>query len=216
MMNKEVRKLINSISGIDGVEVVNGGKHLRVLLHGKFVTILPTTPGDSRWKENAVAELRRQGITPSTDTRAKKESVVRPLMAVDEIRARVAAICETRASRYAFARFAMGVAEVSGFDPPYRNERSAAGSLALFIKREGSLRYKTRVVLDQAIRQWDRTNMGQYVQKTFSTSARAEPEAVVPQELTSSPEDAQIVLKVNLAQVSAFLGQFGIKMEVVP
>ncbi len=66
-MHKDVRKFVQSLTVIDGVTcAVNGGGHIKIMKDGKTVATMPHTPGDHRWRNNILRDLRSVGITPST------------------------------------------------------------------------------------------------------------------------------------------------------
>lgn len=65
-MNKDVKKFVQSLTIIDGVEARNSSGHIKIFKDDKLVVTLPSTPGDRRWRDNAIRDLRAVGITPST------------------------------------------------------------------------------------------------------------------------------------------------------
>src|SRR5690349_18649652 len=105
-MDKEVRKLVQSIQHIPGVEIEGtGNSHLIVKYNDRFVTTLPSTPSDSRWRDNTVATLRRHGITPGTKPRGKAANVTGiRLMSREEIQARLLDKGATHGERGRFAK----------------------------------------------------------------------------------------------------------------
>lgn len=61
-MKKDVKQFIQRVKAV-GVEVkpqANG--HWRMLYQGSFVGTLPATPGDGRWRENAITAMRLLGV----------------------------------------------------------------------------------------------------------------------------------------------------------
>lgn len=205
-MNKDVRKLVQSISAIDGVEVRDGGKHLLVYRDDKRVTVLPKTPSDVRWRDNAVADLKRLGITPGVKLNGTAAPVIAPLMPLDELRARVAAL----PSLTGFARFMEDDALASNLRF-YKNEKSAASALGIF-RDGGGLTSWGHELLDHSIRSWDRV-AGQVAR--FERSVL--PEVVVPEPLVLSDPGSEadgIVVRVDVEKLSAALAAFGITLEV--
>ena len=63
MAVKEVDDLVRAIKATGSYDVENGPTHYKVVnASGNTVYSLPKTPSDSRWRENAVHDLIRQGV----------------------------------------------------------------------------------------------------------------------------------------------------------
>ena len=61
-MNKDVGELVRRLRRM-GLRTRRTTKHVVVVdLTGQRVTTLPLTPSDWRWRNNAYAELRRNGV----------------------------------------------------------------------------------------------------------------------------------------------------------
>ena len=62
-MKKEIREIVKLIEA-NGFTVEGGGnRHYKVKnADGVTVAVLPSTPGQGRWRQNALADLKRKGI----------------------------------------------------------------------------------------------------------------------------------------------------------
>jgi hypothetical protein len=152
-LNKEVKKLVRTIEYIPGVEIRNGGKsHLHVYKEGKFVTTIASTPSDRRWRENTMASLRQAGITPATKPGGPAK-LPEDILPVTKLRERVNAM----PVRARFARFIHE--EMPKLQPQLRTYKtfdSASASLDTFAHGKSGLSSWTHLLLDQAIREWDK------------------------------------------------------------
>ena len=205
-MDKEVKKLVAALTRIDGIDVRPGGNHLKVYREDKFVTTLPVTPSDNRWKANAMADLRRQGITPATSP----EKLQRPTRTIplDELRSHLRGL-RARREMAAFSRFAQQLGEVRGMRV-YANLASAESSIGAIAaeKTDRPSDWSWRL-LSQAWLEWSR-------------KPKEEPHAEEPPvEQAPDPEQAVAevgnqtrVLVIDLDSVVELLGRLGIRAEV--
>lgn len=61
-MHKDLRPIVKQLRR-NGYTVEQGGKHLIVFdQNGKRRYALPSTPGGGRWKQNLMADLKREGL----------------------------------------------------------------------------------------------------------------------------------------------------------
>lgn len=152
-MDKDVRKFVQSISGIDGVEVRQGTKHLRVWKDGQAITTIPLTPSDHRWKANATAELRRAGVTPAARVNGKTAAEYRDLIPMTEIKLRLAAMPnKTRFGEFLFR----DVASTTGLRG-FKSEKSAVVTVQRLSNRGRSeVQAWTHELLDAGLRMWDK------------------------------------------------------------
>jgi hypothetical protein len=214
-MKKEVAQLVAQIDHIPGVEVRSNGKaHLHVYLDERLVTTFPRTPSDGRWRANAVADLRRAGITPAVRPKGRPQEA-RELMAIDELRARVASF-----PRSAFGRFLAD--DMHAIDPrlwTYKTPESAAVAMKSLIDG-GGLTAKAHLLLDSAVRAWDhRQSRGTL--ETELVEREAGP-GRLPGDLTRSDpalpttESSQptVTLRFRLDDLTALARRFGIELEV--
>lgn len=147
-MDKEVRQLLDTIQHVQGVRVKHGSKHVRVYLNDAPVTTIPHSPSDYRWRQNALAQLRRAGVL----TRPDKESKVSEseLMSVTQLRERVTAL----PNRSEFARFI--VYDLAPDMRSYKNYESAISSLGQLATRKSyGLSEWAQELLTYALREWD-------------------------------------------------------------
>jgi hypothetical protein len=152
-VNKDVKQLVRSIEHIEGVEVRNTGSgHLAIYRQGQFLVTLASTPGDRRWRENAMATLRQAGITPANGPLGPPKRPV-DIMTVAQLRQRVKEL----SNRSAFARFL--IEDMPRLQPAlrtYKTHDSASASLNdLVHKTNGGLSSWTHLLLDTAMREWD-------------------------------------------------------------
>jgi hypothetical protein len=62
-MNKDVNQLIKTVRKVGGFEIGYTKRHVVVTnVETGERAILPKTPSDSRWRKNAVADLKRIGF----------------------------------------------------------------------------------------------------------------------------------------------------------
>lgn len=156
-MHKDVRQLVARITDHEDVEVVQGRKHLSVLFKGGLVTTLPTTPSDHRWRENAISELRKAGITLAVRQRSNAVARYREMIPLTEIADRVATI----KPRAAFARFV--VEDLPTIHPGLRSSTVASveQTVAKIVHarergEEPNVREWMHQLLDLGLRAWDR------------------------------------------------------------
>jgi hypothetical protein len=151
-MNKEVKQLVRSIEHIEGIELRNGGSHFLLYKEGKFVTVIPGTPSDRRWRENTMATLRKAGITPAVHPKGPSKRP-KDMLGVTDLRKRVTEL----PNRAAFARFL--VDDMMKLQPElrtYKSFESAQASLHEFVHNaNGGLSGWTHMLLDQAMREWE-------------------------------------------------------------
>lgn len=197
-MNKEVRQLVTALERIEEVEIRDAGSgHLVVMKAGQFVTTLPSTPSDSRWKANTLATLRRAGITPAT----RPEKLSRPpkTAKLETIRRELIHLRDKRQVAE-FARFMQQLGEIRGLRI-YSNINSAESSLGGVVREGASLSPWAHRLVSDALVEWRR---------------RQSPEE---QPVESTPEPVQELvtgtrLVVNLSKLAAKLAEFGIEVEV--
>lgn len=212
-MSREVRKLVQQITQIPGVEVVEGGKHLTVRKDGEFVTSLSRTPSDPRWRDNAVAALKRKGITPGL----KLDKVVRVTQgpSVDDLRADVRGIkAGKRGSQSEFALMLMELAETLGIEG-YKNHESAQMSVKAFANG-GGLSGDREVLVAEGVRLW---RLKHQVEEQLATP---EPPQMDP--LVHRPFEAislgkvgaagELTIKLDLATFNQLLSGLGIQLEL--
>lgn len=198
-MNKEVRKLVQSLTPIPGVEVTETGSgHLMVTRDGAFVTTLPSTPSDVRWRENALAQLRRAGITPGV---RPPKSVPPPVRTVD-LRAELKPIRDAKQIAQ-FAKFAQQLGEIRGLRI-YKNTNSAESSIGEFV-RGGNLSGWSARLIAAALVEWRRREPEQRVVERIAASLD------MP---AQEPDPASVKLVVDLSRLASKLAEFGIELEV--
>ena len=196
-MDKDVRKLVQQLTVIPGVSVESGGgSHLKVFKRGKFVTTLPCSPSDSRWRSNTVATLRRHGLTPGkkldTEVRVKEGP------GANEVRAAVARITEGQGALTEFARFAEDVAKTVGVRP-FKSVDSARVSVRRFISG-GDLSDEKMVLVTEAARMWQQMKQSQ---------ARAHT-PTVPSAKPPEPDSRLLTVEIDLARLNEVLGPLGL------
>lgn len=65
-VKQEVRELVRDLERQGWrVEARKGGHLVAYSPDGKTMVTLPSTPGDRRWRQNAISQLRRGGYDPS-------------------------------------------------------------------------------------------------------------------------------------------------------
>lgn len=198
-MHKEVRKLAARLGSIPGVSVEQGKTHLRVIQNGRMVSALPVTPSDHRWRENCLADLRRQGIT--LPVKASGPPKIKPLRSAPSIRADLNAIWNVEAERHGGRR------EVASFVQQYAEANSLRGfksisscvnSLTAF--SAGKTKNPAEWILfllSEALPHYNRVVKAETIHKEL-------------QEV----EGAIVSLNVDLRQLQQVLSQLGIKLEV--
>jgi len=198
-MNKEVRKLVTSLKQIPDVEVsqANSG-HLLVTKGGAFVVTLSATPSDHRWYDNALAQLRRAGITPGVRPKSfKKPSPIK----VMDVRAELQPI---RAKRQIaqFARFAQQLGEIRGMRT-FKTVEAAETSIGGVAKHDdkGMSPWGWQLVM-AALVEWRRRQ------------PEPEPEVHAVEPRPEPVEQPTTKLVVDLGQLTAKLAEFGVKLEV--
>ncbi len=212
-MDKEVRKLVQSIQHIPGVDISgNGGSnHLIVKYNDKFVTTLPSTPSDSRWRDNTVATLRRHGITPGTKPRGK-EPKVRELMPLEEIRLRLNKIRETPGATAAFARYLVEEVAPNANLHNYASARSAEASLKQ-IRNGGSPAPWTHALIDQGLRWKDKLRLVEEPVSLQEQKVAEQLDILDEMALMSNALNPKVRVEVDLAVLNEFLGRFGIAVR---
>lgn len=196
-MNKEVRQLVTSLERIPDVEVAQGGSgHLVVTKGGAFVVTLPSTPSDHRWKENALAQLRRAGITPGV--RPRKRQAGPPKVRQMDVRAELQPIREKRQVA-AFARFAQQLGEIRGMRT-WASVASAETTIGVVARGGGMAAWGWELTM-AALVEWRRRQQD------------PEPETHVA-ESRPVEQSAGMKLVVDLGRLQAKLAEFGIELEV--
>lgn len=196
-MNKEVRRLLRSIQHIEDVDIVMGGKHVKVMRRGTVAAVIPTTPSDNRWHANTVAALRRAGITPKTAP--EKAAFSRELIPLEELRARLARM----ENRKEFVRFMMEDVPLLNGGRKLRNYasmNSAQSVLSSFVHGRTVPSPWAHELLDYSLRAWDRRPVG-------------EPEPTEP-EPEPEPPARLITLTVELDRVTELLAAFGVTLSL--
>lgn len=206
-MDKDVRKFVQSIETIPGVEVLEGTKHLRVWKDGRAITTIPKTPSDHRWRLNATAELRRAGITPSARPNGKLETVVE-LMPVEEIRTRLAPLDLSE-----FAKFVIAWQETSGLDG-WANYQSAREGIKQIRGAKGALRTRTHERLDGALRAWDRIESQKAKAEAAGNSHAVFDETFENVEVVEPTAGPAITLRIDQARLTELLASFGVQLVI--
>lgn len=207
-MNKEVRKLVTALEKIDGVEVVQGTKHLKVLKGGAPVSQLPVSPSDYRWHANALAELRRAGITPATTQRKRKKRRTNAAP-IARLRAQVSEIVN-RGELPKFVRFMLQMAEMNGWTT-YSSVSSAENSLRVFVKgTTAAPKFELQQALAWAAEAWAKQNETEEIDPV-----RVRHLAGDPTPLTHPAVDSNLVVRVDLDRLNEALGQLGVSVELV-
>lgn len=203
-MNKDVRKLVSSLERIPDVEVAQGGSgHLLVTKGGEFVVTLSATPSDPRWRENALATLRRAGITPGV--RPRKHQVPSRVRQID-VRAELVPIREARQIAE-FARFAQQLGEIRGMRT-FKTVASAESAIGTLLRdREKGLAPWGWQLVMAALVEWRRRKP---IDMLPQSAPRGEVEIAKPEQ----PEQPGMKLVIDLGVLTAKLAEFGIDVEV--
>jgi hypothetical protein len=188
---KDAKQLIRTIEHQPGVEVrQNGAGHYSVYKDDKFVTSISVSPSDHRWRDHAIADLRRAGITPSVKPqRAHIEP--KQLMPTHEIIARIKSL----ESQNAFARFC--AEDLQAVYPHDRTRNAIQVSLSEVSRGSKQLSPRYHELFDAAFRTWDKINGQQQkiepVGPITPQSIDADKETPVPQlelvEILNEPDD---------------------------
>lgn len=201
-MNKDVRKLVTALQRIEGVEVVMGGSHLKVHKRGQFVTTIPTTPSDMRWRSNTMADLRRHGITPATS----EEKLARPpkTVPIQALRGHLDGLRQRR-QLAAFARFAQQLGEMRGLRV-YANVASLESSAqAIASGTTAKPKPWAWILLSAAWEEWQR-------RPEFADAATAAPAPEA--EPAAAPIATGTTLVLDLESIVEALSRLGIRAEV--
>ena len=203
-MNKDVRKLVAALQRIDGVEVITGGSHLKVHKAGQFVTTIPTTPSDVRWRSNTLADLRRHGITPASS----EEKLSRPprTIPVETLRGHLAGLRERR-QMATFARFTQQLGEVRGLRV-YANVASCESSIQAIAN--GTTAKPTAWAWKLLSASWEEW-------ATWVSRAEAEAEEAVEEAEPEAPVEVVVggpTLVIDLKSIVQALARLGIRAEV--
>lgn len=205
-MDKEVRKLITALERIDGVEVTaTGSGHSMVTKGGEFVTTLPSTPSDHRWKENVLATLRRNGITPASSP----EKLARPqrVIPMRTLAGHMRGLRDRKQVR-PFARFCQQLAEVRGLRSYASSESMATSMLQV---ASGSTKQLTPWAWRLASQGWEEwVKRPEFAEASEKLAAATD----LPPEQLASPPQATTALVIDLTTLSAKLAEFGIRIEV--
>lgn len=207
-MNKEVRKLVTSLQRIPDVEVTQGGSgHLLVTKGGEFVVTLSATPSDPRWRENALATLRRAGITPGV--RPRKHQAPSKVRQVD-VRAELVPIREARQIAE-FARFAQQLGEIRGMRT-FKTVASAESAIGTLLrdKEKGLAPWGWQLVM-AALVEWRRRKP---VPEAQLPDMQELPGDVLPRDVVMAQEQTGVKLVIDLNGLTAKLAEFGITLEV--
>lgn len=196
-MDKEVRKLVQSLVRIPDVEVAEGGTgHLLVTKGGKFVVSLSATPSDHRWRDNAIAQLRRAGITPGV--KPKKQATPPKVRQMDVV-AELQPVREARQLAQ-FARFAQQLGEIRGLRT-FASVESAENTIGNVARGVSGMRPWGWQLVMAALVEW----------------RRRKPEPEVAHAVEPRPAQEQtpgVRLVVDLGRLVAKLQEFGIELEV--
>lgn len=216
-MDKEVRKLVQSIQDIPGVEISgNGGKnHLIFKYRDKFVTTLPSTPSDSRWRDNTVATLRRHCITPGTKPRGNGPQV-RELMPLEEVRRRLVAMLAERGATSGFARYLVEEVAPNANLRSYASVESASASLKQ-IREGGEAADWTHALIDQGLRWQDklRSAAGNGGESLAAQRIAEQHDLLDEIEFSNRTLEPGFCVSVDLGVLNGFLATFGIEVRAL-
>ncbi len=206
-MDKDVRKLITALERIDDVEVgIGGSGHYLVTKSGVFVTSLSATPSDPRWKDNALATLRRAGITPGVTT--QKQSRPHKLMSLDEMATKLVPIRKARKTAE-FSRFMQQLAEVRGLRA-FASVDSATMAVASIANRKITQPTDWVMKLVSAgLEEWSRW---QKQAEKIALAVDMPPENIGPEPVALVSPGVRLVL--DLSRLAGKLAEFGIELEV--
>lgn len=165
---KEVRDLVRRIEHQPDVTVEsNGAGHFTVRKGGNFVTSLAKSPSDPRWRENAMADLRRAGITPANTPKVPTQIDLAP---PSELLARIKRI----ENGSEFARWA--ATDLQAVYPHDKTERAIEVTISEFRNgRKQKLMPQYHELFDAAFKTWDRINGQQQQLVVESEPAESQP-----------------------------------------
>jgi hypothetical protein len=198
---KDAKQLIRTIEHQPGVDVrQNGAGHYSVYKDDKFVTSISVSPSDHRWRDHAVADLRRAGITPSVKPqRAHVEP--RKIMSSDEVVRRIKTL-PVKPTK--FARWML-----DDLKAVYPHDKTLMQLQVLMsgIKRgkQRSVGTEYRELFDAAFRTWDKIEaQKETVGPITPQSIDADKETPVPQlelvEILNDPQPSWYDKVEKLAQ----------------
>ena len=198
-MNKEVRKFIARVNNVPGVEVTEGKTHLRVMKDGRMVATLPKTPSDHRWMDNALRDLRRQGITPRAETKAPP--TVKPPRDPESIRASLRHLWDTgvRGEKMQLARFVQQYGEANGLKT-YASVEAAQVGLGSFAS--GKIKKPAEHILfllEHSLPHYHRVS--KVVEEEVESPKVEDPNTI-------------ITLTIDLETVTELAARLGIRLEV--
>lgn len=212
-MDKEVRKLIQSLTVIDGVTVELNGSHAKVYKDGKLAVVLAKTPSDHRWRENALRDLRKNGITPG----AKIDKALRYSegLTAGEVREKLTAMKQERGEMARFARFLQDeVTPMLGL-PGYKTFASAEVSISSFRAGKNELSDDKFVLVCEALRLWP-----------AAQGREAKQAALQPVEVgivrdsvlidRPFPDEGTVRIELSLVRLNEILGGLGIRLTMNP
>lgn len=71
-LHKDLRPLVKQLKDL-GFHIESGGKHALIKsIEGKVVGSLPLTPSDHRTMKNTISDLRRAGVLPPKQGKARE------------------------------------------------------------------------------------------------------------------------------------------------
>lgn len=217
-MDKEVRKLIQSLTVIDGVTVEVNGSHAKVYRDGTLLVVISKTPSDHRWKQNTLRDLRAKGITPGA--RIDKALRYTEGVTMEQLRAKLFEMKQERGARARFARFLQDeVTPMLGMDG-YRSFHSAEASLKQFADGQGNLSEQKFVLVSEALRLWPAKQRADVPGEEIVP----DPEPGIIRDAVlidrpfpdETPGGATVTVELDVDSLSEILGRFGIKLTLNP
>ncbi len=239
-MHKDVRKFVQSLTVIDGVTcAVNGGGHIKIMKDGKTVATMPHTPGDHRWRNNILRDLRSVGITPS----GKLDREVRIMniegMTQEELRDSLEELRGIKGQLTEFGRFVFNEAAPMLRTAAYKSENSTIESLRIFAVGETLTMPDDKfAVIAESLRLWRTKQKSElrglaFIEHHQQTDGFAERDveletrteaalerrhlSVVEEPVpTIGREASQVVVEISLDSINRILEGFGIRLTVQP
>lgn len=216
-MDKEVRKLIQSLTVIDGITVELNGSHAKVYKDGKLAVVIPKTPSDHRWRENCLSDLRKNGITPGT--KIDKALRYSEGITMDEARVKLLAIkAEKKGTQAEFVRFLQDeVTPMLGLDG-YKTFVSAEVSVAGFATGKQGLSEQKFVLVCEALRLWPAAQ-GRKAKQAALEPVEVEPVGIVRDSVLIDrpfPDEGTVRIELSLVRLNEILGGLGIQLTMNP
>jgi hypothetical protein len=188
---KDAKQLIRTIEHQPGVEIrTNGAGHYSVYKDEHFVTSISVSPSDHRWRDHAMADLRKAGITPSVKPQRAHVEPKKIMSRPDIIKRIRAGLPE---SPGAFARWM-----TTDLQAVYPHDYSLSYLKKMFSQvingRQESMHFATQELLDAAFRTWD---------KVEAQKAAAAEGPVTPQSIDAAKEAREAEADAIIAEVFA-------------